>query len=96
MDFNKPPDFENSNIETCDVTNGNPEVTVEPLQSFTIKPGIKLPRSRSNDICNEANNYFKSTFSNFELKADSVDEAMRNVRKKCQPSSGEENLPHFY
>ena len=50
-------------------------MTVESPQAFTIEPGIKLPRS--NDKFSEANNYFQSIFSNVEIKADLVDEAIR-------------------
>ena len=75
MDFDQPPDFENSNIESYDVANDNPEVVIESLQKLIVKPGVKLPRS--NDNWSEANNYFKSIFSTLEVKADSVNEAIQ-------------------
>ena len=75
MDFDQPPDFENSNIESYDVANDNSEVAIESLQKLIVKPGVKLPRS--NDNWSEANNYFKSIFSTLEVKADSVSEAIQ-------------------
>ena len=77
MDFDQPPYFENSNIESCDVANDNPEVAIESLQKLIVKPGVTLPRS--NDNWSEASNYFKSIFSTLEVKADSVNEANQFV-----------------
>ena len=79
MAFNQPPDFENSNIGSCDVANDNPEVTIESLQTLIVKPGVKLPRS--NDNWSVANNYFKSIFSTLEVKANSINEAIQFMNK---------------
>ena len=82
MDFDQPPDFENSNIGSCDVANDNQEVAIEnqevaieSLQTLKVKPGVKLPRS--NDNWSEANNFFKSILSTLEVTADSVNEAIQ-------------------
>ena len=47
MDFDQPPEFENSNIGSCDVANDNPEMTIESLQMRTFC-GCILVASNSN------------------------------------------------
>ena len=50
-------------------------MTVDSLDTFVLKPGVKLPKSREQWI--EANTYFRSMFANIKLKSDSLDQTIR-------------------
>ena len=76
-DVCQPPVFENSNIDPRVVSYEEEEVTVDSLDTFVLKPGVKLPKSHEQWI--EADTYFRSIFANIKLKSDSLDQTIRFI-----------------
>ena len=75
-EFSQPPRFDYLTIDPhkAEIKQQQEEITVESLNIFEIKPGIKLPKSIEQWI--EANAYFRSIFSHFKLQPESLDEAI--------------------
>ena len=75
-EFCQPLRFEYSNIDPRegDIDRQQEEISVESLNIFEIKPGIKLPKSNEQWI--EANNYFRSIFSHITVQPESLDETI--------------------
>ena len=70
------PEFENSNIGSCEHFNNDLYVLSFDLSStVNIKAGIKLPRSA--EQCTAANDYFKTIFLNLDLKPENIDSSIR-------------------